>query len=458
MDIRSVGRSAGGAFFRAVQSHFVLLLFAAAIFLPRSAAALPSFSVQTNQPCSACHLDTYGPRLNQAGRDFKLHGFTWTDGQSHPVPVSVFAQLSFTHNGSKNTLAESHGYPGNDYFSVDQVDGYFGGKIVDNLGGVAAVSWLPDYGQVRWGPLNLRYARDLHLFGTPLVVGATVSNAPSENDLWDADSMWSSPFVQSRLSKIAQGKPLTEMIAGNVIGAGAYAQWNDTLYVEADEFSALGRNALNLVGAGAVLGTDQLRHWAPYWRVALQHRFSAAHYVELGGYGLSADAYPFSLEFGGANHFEDKALDFTYEWTPEDAPSDALSVRALYLHEDGDLRGSQRLFRAGPAFERLSRFQVKATYTFHSDFTPGLEYFSTTGTRDPVRWHLSATGYPNSSGVVAEFGFVPWGTADSSHWYNARAAIQYTAYTKYNGVTAGASSNNTVFVTLSFAMSPNGVF
>jgi hypothetical protein len=38
------------------------------------ALALPSFAVQTGQPCAACHVGAFGPQLKPYGRDFKLHG------------------------------------------------------------------------------------------------------------------------------------------------------------------------------------------------------------------------------------------------------------------------------------------------------------------------------------------------------------------------------------------------
>jgi hypothetical protein len=445
---------------RALRSQVHWLLLAAAAMTPQSAAALPSFSMQTNQPCSSCHIDAYGPRLNQAGRDFKLHAFTASDGQSHPLPVSVFAQFSFTRNSSTNQNAIRAGFPGNDYFSVDQANGYYAGKVMDNLGAVASVSYQPDFSALRWGTLDVRYAREFPVFGTPLVTGAVVNNAPGEADLWGDNPLSVSPFVQSKLSKIAQGEPLANMIAGSALGVGGYALWNDTLYIEGDDYSALGRNSLNVFGAGAVLGTDQLRHTAPYWRIALQHEFSGGeHHVEFGTYGLSADAYPYSLETAGSNHFEDKALDFTYEWTPHSgfAASDTFSVHGLYLHEDADFPASQRLF-GGPSFDKLTRLQVDASYTIDSTVTPGLQYFATTGTGNRARWWASPSGRPDSNGVIAELQFAPFGSPDSpSHWYNARVAVQYVAYTKYNGVSAGASSNNAVCLTLSFAVSPEGL-
>src|SRR5438067_15493 len=53
----------------------ILALAAGLAQLSTPASAVPSFSVQTDQPCSACHVNSFGPRLKQMGRDFKLYGY-----------------------------------------------------------------------------------------------------------------------------------------------------------------------------------------------------------------------------------------------------------------------------------------------------------------------------------------------------------------------------------------------
>ena len=88
----------------AVRSGFrslVHLGFWAAIALsavvPKPALALPSFAIQTGQPCAACHIGAFGPQLTPYGRDFKLHGYTANDGQNHGLPIALTTQTSFTH-------------------------------------------------------------------------------------------------------------------------------------------------------------------------------------------------------------------------------------------------------------------------------------------------------------------------------------------------------------------------
>ena len=53
------------------------------------AQALPSFAIQTGQPCAACHIGAFGPQLNPYGRDFKLHGYVASDGNDHGLPLAT---------------------------------------------------------------------------------------------------------------------------------------------------------------------------------------------------------------------------------------------------------------------------------------------------------------------------------------------------------------------------------
>ena len=63
----------------------------AALALPRVASAVPSFARQTGMPCSQCHTLSFGPPLTAYGRQFKLNGYTFGEGE-HPLPVALMVQ------------------------------------------------------------------------------------------------------------------------------------------------------------------------------------------------------------------------------------------------------------------------------------------------------------------------------------------------------------------------------
>ncbi len=54
------------------------------------AAALPSYSWQTGQPCTQCHVEAFGPALTSFGRQFKLN--------SNNSPLSLVVTMTLFGN------------------------------------------------------------------------------------------------------------------------------------------------------------------------------------------------------------------------------------------------------------------------------------------------------------------------------------------------------------------------
>src|SRR5438552_5604409 len=80
----------------------------------RPALAVPSFAIQTGQPCAACHIGAFGPQLTPYGRDFKLHGYTANDGKDHGLPLALTTQSSFTHTLQPQPGGAASGFRPND--------------------------------------------------------------------------------------------------------------------------------------------------------------------------------------------------------------------------------------------------------------------------------------------------------------------------------------------------------
>ena len=59
----------------------VVLIFVSVV--PR-AYAVPAFAQQTGQPCTTCHIGSFGPQLTPFGRAFKIGGYTQTGGEELP--------------------------------------------------------------------------------------------------------------------------------------------------------------------------------------------------------------------------------------------------------------------------------------------------------------------------------------------------------------------------------------
>jgi len=47
-------------------------------------------------PCSQCHTLSFGPALTPYGRQFKLNGYTFGEGE-HPMPLAFMVQGGYSH-------------------------------------------------------------------------------------------------------------------------------------------------------------------------------------------------------------------------------------------------------------------------------------------------------------------------------------------------------------------------
>ncbi len=76
---------------RTVRLGALILAATVMLFRPLVAQAVPSFALQTGQPCTSCHIGAFGPQLTAFGRAFKIGGYTQTggDGWQSALPASV---------------------------------------------------------------------------------------------------------------------------------------------------------------------------------------------------------------------------------------------------------------------------------------------------------------------------------------------------------------------------------
>ena len=89
------------------------------------------------------------------------------------------------------------------------------------------------------------------------------------------------------------------------------------------------------------------------------------------------------------------------------------------------------------------------TCSWGAAFTPAIQYFQITGTADPVRLG-TLDGRPDSKGWIVAMGYTPWESADSPRGrFNLRLALQFTAYSEFDGASRNASANNTLLVHVS---------
>jgi hypothetical protein len=410
------------------------------------ALAVPSFAEQTGQPCAACHVGAFGPQLTKFGRDFKLNGYTARDGKSHGLPIAVTTQFSFTHTNAAQPGPAAPHFAANDNFANDQTSLYYAGRIAPGFGAFVQLTYDGIAHQGHIDNADIRHVREGELFGEDMVYGFTVNNSPTVTDLWNSTPVWGFPYNQSALAPTPMAAALIDGGLGQrVLGAGAYTMWNDLLYAEFDLYRGLGYDVLNATGIVPVANTDKTRGVIPYWRLAVQQNVGRSYY-QFGTYGLNANVLPGGVDVPGhSDQFTDLALDANYQFTfnPRNVTSDMISAHTTLIHEDAWLGASQIIAGARP-FHGLDTFRADVSYSIGATIKPSFQYFQTTGTSDAAYW-----GTPNSSGMIAEVAYVPWGKPDSFiGWGNVRLAAQYVSYFRFDGATNNASANNALYLSV----------
>lgn len=413
---------------------------------------IPSFSRQTGMACSACHYQF--PQLTPFGRLFKLNGYTLTgltpitarDSTREtlrlsPIPLlAAMVQTSLTHTRTAppGTQNDATAFP-------QQLSLFLGGELAPKLGTFTQFTYSGADGSFGIDNAELRFASRTTFASHELIYGLTLNNNPTMEDLWNTTPAWGFPFASS---EAAPGPSAATLIDGGlgqqVVGLGAYGMWNKLVYVDVAAYRAAPQGVAQPFDSTT---TGANRGVIPYWRVALQHEFGP-DYLMVGTYGLAARLYPLGIT-GPTDHFTNVALDAQYEHKL--GGTGALIGRTTWIHESQrlDALAAASPPAADPGSHTLETFRVNASYAAGLRYGATLGYFTTTGTADTLLYTPgpvtgSATGLPNSNGVIGELDFNPW--------QNARLALQYVHYGKFNGASSGydgsgrsASSNDTAY-------------
>jgi hypothetical protein len=365
-------------------------------------------------------------------------------------------QGGFSHvSGSLPDAPAAH-FNVNDNASVDQVSLFYGGRISQHAGAFAQVTYSGEGRHASWDNLDVRYARPIKVGGLDAVVGLSVNNNPTVQDLWNSTPAWGYPYISSPLVPGASAASLIEGgLAQTVIGATAYAMIHDHVYLEAGVYRNLSDRWLS--NAGLTAGDNpHINGVAPYWRLAYQSS-KGPHYFSVGTFGLSAELQP-DTTVPDKNRYTDVGFDATYQYT--DAALSALAANVSYIHENQSLNAT---FNAGGSesdSNHLNVLRLDASFTYRQTWSVGAGVFDITGGTDntligPEPLAGSNNGSPDTRGYVVQFECVPLGklTSFGRPWVNIRLGVQYTGYLHFNGGTSNydgfgrsASDNNSLFV------------
>ena len=422
--------------------------------LSRSTATIPSFSRQTGLACSACHYQF--PQLTPFGRLFKLNGFTMTGLKTigggdttrpslklAPIPpASAMIVSSLTH--MSRALPEAQN---NSAMFPEQASLFLGGEVTPKVGAFVQFTYAAQDGTFGIDNVDIRYANHTTWLDKDLLLGVTMHNNPTVQDVWNTVPAWGYPFMSS---SVAPSPIASTLIEGNlgqqVLGLGGYALWDNLLYTEFTAYRSAqqGTHApLDSASHNVISGV------IPYGRVALQHTLDNT-YLMVGGFGFAgARLFPTGVS-GPTNRYTTLGVDAQLEHKLDEGGA-MLIGRTSFIHEAQTL---DALFEATEAQSRranLQTFRANVSYLPNTYLGGTLGYFSTTGSADTLRFAPgeltgSRTGSPNTNGFMGELTF--------NAWQNTRLSLQYVAYSRFNGssdaydVAGGrrASDNNTLYL------------
>lgn len=443
-----------------ISSLAVVALLGLCALGPSSAHAIPSFARQTGLACNGCH--TTPPELNGAGRRFKLLGYTDRQqdtpavsndpGTRHAgldilktLPLSAWLETSLT-----STRASQPGTQNGTFELPQDVSLFLAGAWSTHVGSFMQVTYDAQADHFGIDNTDIRYANVTKWAGKELVYGLTLNNNPTVEDLWNTTPAWGYPFMASDSAPTPGAAPvILGGLAQDVAGIGAYAMWNEHLYLAGAIYRTnhIGNAQPN---SGAGFGTN-IRGVAPYWRVAWQQSFGSDNYLEVGAYGLHMTSTPGAVT-GLQDSFTDWAVDLQFDRIM--FVRDVLSIRGSYVRENSSLAATFDQGGAAQTAHDLSVFLANVEYHFGNRCSVALGWQGTSGTADallyaPAPLTGSASGSPNSAGYTANLSWWPV--------QNIQLAVQYTAYTRFNGASTNydgsgrnASDNDTTYLLVRF--------
>ena len=422
------------------------------------AAALPSFARQTGLPCAMCH--TVFPELTEYGRQFKLNGYVWGGGDETSPRLAAMVLPSFTHTERGQSPEPAPRFGENDNLALDAVSVFYGGKVWDKVGAFIQATYDGIGRRFSIDNTDIRFADSRNVGGSDLVYGVTLNNNPTVSDIYNTTPAWGFPFASSGLAPGPAAATLIEQaLAAQVGGAGVYAMYDGTFYIEGAVYQTLWKAFQTGLGLDTS-GQADISGAAPYWRAALQRNWGV-DYFSLGTFGMYAALRPGGMDGVGTDKFTDTGVDFQYQHL--DRPHE-VTFQTSFIREYQNWDASFPLGGTANPSDVLESFNAKTTYDYDHTYAASAGYFSVFGDSDmglyapgPIAGSLN--GSPNSDGFIFELDYLPfsWGGPDFWPWLNAKISLQYVAYTEFNGATNNydgfgrdAADNNTLYLSAWF--------
>jgi hypothetical protein len=427
------------------------------------ARAVPSFALQTGQPCTTCHIGAFGPQLTAFGRAFKIGNYAQTGGQGWEanIPLSVLLLDSYTNTSHGQNPPPANHYGTNGNFTIDQASVFVGGHLGDYVGGLIQGTYDGVGRAFFLDNTDIRASYPLPFGDTDLRLGVDLNNGPTVQDPYNSSYAWGYPYVQSALANTPAAQPLLAGgLIGNSLGLTAYAWYDRSLYVEAGAYQTYSSRFLSFTGSS--YGPGATAYASPYARVAYEWNWNGQS-AHVGGIFLRSAINPatgaFSADrFNGADTYTDTALDAGYDYLGDDTYIG--TVEGIFDHEYARLDASTALGASSQTNNILNQARISTNAYYQQTYGLGFAWQETWGTRNALLYPAapiqgSANGRPSSNAFILEADYVPFGKDDSwaGPWVNLKVGVQYTIYTQFNGggtnydgFGRNASDNNTLYV------------
>lgn len=416
----------------------VLSLASALAFLAPSAQAVPSYARQTGADCAACHVGGFGPQLTPYGMNFKLGGYTDSDGQGGKVPLSAMMVANWTRTAKDNPAPDPalHGNPNNNG-GMQEASVFLAGRLSDHVGTFVQSTYAGFERKSSLDQMDIRYARNLKLGDKEGVVGLSLNSNPTLTDPFNTLGQWRFPYTSSDFGFGFGPSPIVENLAGSVAGVNAYTLWDKNFYAELGAYGSLSRTGVNMVNTGRVAagGIDpgQFKGLATYWRLAYFKDMKRDNF-SVGLFGFDAGVQN-PDDPGTADRYRDLGIDASYQFLGN--RQHIFTVNASYIHERQKLNYTfgTALASSNPK-DTLDQARIAASYHYAQTWGLTAGLFDSRGKADAGLYGAASyNGRPNTSGYMLQADWTPWGKESSwgAPWANVRLGAQYTGYNRYNG-------------------------
>ena len=261
--------------------------------------ALPSYARQTGLPCSGCH--TTPPELNNAGRLFKLLGYTdraqnksiTANPDTRRAPLNMLENLplsAFFETSMTGTKVPQPGKQNWNFQFPQDISLFLAGAWASHVGSFLQITYELQGDHFSMDNTDIRFANKTTVSGKELDYGMTLNNNPTVEDLWNSTPAWGYPFIAPNGAPSPTAVPIINgPLAQDVAGLGAYTMWDQHVYLVGTLY-----RSDHIGDAQPTTGTCcsyNIQGVAPYWRFAFQQTGRTAN-LEVGAYGIHMKSTP----------------------------------------------------------------------------------------------------------------------------------------------------------------------